>query len=121
LVSRLAWQFQTIEVSVRDQDELGLPTLVWSHSRIPIGGVRFFRIHGETGFRVAAMAIETKATSDVERQYHTITLLDTLYRVAHVVDYAHDFVADHCSLIQWCAAVVHLEITATDPTRCDPE
>jgi hypothetical protein len=80
-----------------------------------------FRIHGETGFGVAAVTIEAEATGNIERQHHTIAFLNTLYGFSHFLDYAHDFVADDCSLIQRGAAVVHVQITAAYYTRCDPE
>src|SRR5260221_7633404 len=106
---------------MRDQDEFGLSALIGPHPGISIRGVRFFRIHRETGFRVAPMTIETEAAGNIERQHNTIALLDTLYGVSHFVDYAHDFVADNRPLIERSAAVIHVQITAAYPARRDPK
>src|SRR5258708_1843332 len=106
---------------MRNQDEFRLPALIRPHPRISVSGVGFFRIHRETGLRMAAMTIEAKAAGNIERQHDPIAGLNTLHSVPHFVDYAHDFVADDRPLVQRSAAVVHVEITATYPTRCDPE
>ena len=121
LIPRLSRQFQAIEVGVRDQDEFGLSALIRSHSCVSVRSVRFFGIHSETGFSMAAMTIETEAAGNIERQHDTIACFDTLNRVSHFVDYAHDFVTDDRSRIQRSAAVVHVQIAAAYSAGCDPE
>jgi hypothetical protein len=57
LIARLSWQFQAIEVGVRDQDEFSLSALILPHSRISVSASIH---HRENGYFLVAAGRKTK-------------------------------------------------------------
>ena len=81
--------------------------------------MRRFRIHGETRFGVPAMTVEAKSAGDIERQDHTVALLDALHRFSHGLDNSHNFVPNHGAFFQRSAPVIHMQVAAANAARRD--
>jgi hypothetical protein len=83
--------------------------------------VRGFGIQDQTSFGVAAVTVEAISAGDVEREHNAVAFLDALYGLADFIDHAHDLVTDDGTFFQGSAAVVHVQVAATDSGGCDAE
>jgi hypothetical protein len=87
-------QTQAIEVAVRYDEILGLPTLIRAHLGVAVTGAGVTGIHGETGTRQAALAVLAIAAAAIEWHTDAIADFDAPDRGSDFDDFPEVLVAD---------------------------
>src|SRR5579884_290005 len=108
------WQLEGIKVCIRHAQVLGLTTGVRPHRYIPIGPASETGIDSEAEAGKAAFTILTKAASNVEWHYHTISLAQGGNAGANFLDDPHVFVSKDDSRLRGGSAFIHMQIRTTD-------
>jgi hypothetical protein len=67
------------------------------------------------------VTVKAKPASNVERQYHAVTLFYAVDGFTDFVDDSHDFVPYNGSFLERSATVIHMQIAATNSTRGNPQ
>ena len=114
-------QLQTIEVRIRNAHHLGLTTLPWTHLGKAIRRAGGSRVRREAKTRQTAFAIFAETATDVERQAHAITLLDTIHGSADFDDLAKVFVTEDPALLEAGPALIHVKVRPADIGRGQPD
>ena len=114
-------QLQTIEVRIRNAHQLGLTTLPWTHLGKAIRRAGGSRVRREAKTRQTAFAIFAETATDVERQAHAITLLDTIHGSADFDDLAKVFVTEDPALFKAGTALIHVKVRSADVGRGQPD